>query len=64
MPPSNISLLTPNGPHGTLERRPNSPADYYESGKAPMVRGYRWVDDPERGMFMSVWEATPSAPTY
>jgi uncharacterized cupin superfamily protein len=62
MVPSNISLLTPNGPHGTLEHRPNSPPDYYESGKAPMVRGYRWVDDPERGMFMSVWEATPSVP--
>ena len=62
MPPSNISLLTPNGPHGMLELRPNGPLDHFESGEAPMIRGYRWVDDRERGMFMSVWDCTPSTP--
>jgi uncharacterized cupin superfamily protein len=62
MPPGNISLLTPDGPHGTLERRPNGPRDVFESGESPLVRGYRWIDDPERGMFMSTWDATPSTP--
>jgi uncharacterized cupin superfamily protein len=62
MPPSNISLLTPNGAHGTLECRPNVPLDSLESGDTPVIRGYRWVDDPEQGMFMSVWDCTPSTP--
>jgi uncharacterized cupin superfamily protein len=62
MPPGNISLLTPEGPHGSLERRPNGPPDRREYGEAPVVRGYRWLDDSERGMLFSVWDSTPSTP--
>jgi uncharacterized cupin superfamily protein len=59
---STIALLGPNGPHGKLERRPNVSPDRLEYGEPPVVRGYRWLDDSDRGMFFSVWDSIPSTP--
>jgi hypothetical protein len=28
-------------------------------GQAPIQRGYRYLEDTEHGVFMSVWDSTP-----
>ncbi len=59
MPSSNISLLTPDGPNGKLERREPARMDQLESREVPVQNGYRWIDDTKYGLVMSAWDSTP-----
>jgi uncharacterized cupin superfamily protein len=61
MPLSSIALLVPNGQHGKLERRYATPQQLAGvlSAEVPVQRGYRWIEEPELGLFMSVWDSTP-----
>ncbi len=59
MPSSNIALLTPEGAHGKLGSLQPVSADKLAHGELPVVRGYRWLDDTEHGMFFSVWDSSP-----
>jgi uncharacterized cupin superfamily protein len=54
-----IALLEPNGPQGKLERRASTPPEKLEGGEPPIHNGYRWIDDTEHGISMSVWDSTP-----
>ena len=58
MPSSNITRLEPNGPYGKLEPR-GFPMELLAFGQAPIQRGYRYLEDTEHGVFMSVWDSTP-----
>jgi uncharacterized cupin superfamily protein len=58
MPSSNIIRLEPNGPRGELEHRA-FPMELLAFGQAPIQRGYRYLEDTEHGVFMSVWDSTP-----
>jgi uncharacterized cupin superfamily protein len=58
MPLSNIVLLNPDGPQGKLEPRP-FPMELLASGRPPIQNGYRYIEDIERDLRMSVWDSTP-----
>ena len=60
MPSSNIALLTPDGPNGKLERRGPPDMHRQESREVPVQNGYRWINDTEHGVVMSVWDSTPA----
>jgi hypothetical protein len=63
VPSSNIIRLAPNGPHGKLELRGPYPKEFRVSDDDPIQRGYRYLEDAERGVFMSVWDSTPITTT-
>ena len=58
MPLSNIVLLNPDGPKGKLEPRP-FPMELLASGPPPIQNGYRYIEDIQRDLRMSVWDSTP-----
>jgi uncharacterized cupin superfamily protein len=59
MPLSSIIRLEPNGPRGELELRPAVGDLELVSCEPPIQRGYRFLEDTQRGVFMSVWDSTP-----
>jgi uncharacterized cupin superfamily protein len=57
--PNTIIRIEPNGPDGKLKRLDQPFRTEIMATDQPLKRGYRYIDDVERGLWVGVWEATP-----